>query len=207
MILQKLVAAETLLVIPCSKGKQSGGEPSSRKQSPWPPDLLTARQSNLETAEADERQLLPAWLRYTGGFYTTAGNELRDAVARDTPLLILSGGYGVVHPEEPIGDYNKILRLTDWPSGLLEDLLIREAGRRGVSSVVAFAASSSDYAKLIRRAKWTDAGLGAFLVTIRNAGMGASGKVPRRLGQAFACFWRGQPAEMYPEGTTVETLG
>ena len=207
MILQKLVAAETLLVIPCSKGKRSGGESSTREPSPWPPDLLAARQANLEKAKADERQLMPAWLRYTGGFYSTAGSELGDAVARDTPLLILSGGYGVLHAEEPIGDYNKILRLTDWPGGLLEDLLIREAGRRDVSSVVAFAASSSDYAKLIRRTKWKDAGLGAFLVTIRNAGMGASGKIPRRLGQAFACFWRGQPAEMYPEGTTVETLG
>jgi hypothetical protein len=207
MILEELVAAETLLVIPCSKGKRSGGEPSARKLSPWPPDLLTARQPNLETAKADERQLLPAWLRYTGGFYATAGSELRDAVARDTPLLILSGGYGVLHAEEPIGDYNKILRLTDWPGGLLEDLLIREAGRRNVSSVVAFAASSSDYAKLIRRTQWKEVGIGAFLVTIKNAGMGASGKVPRRLGQAFACFWRGRPAEMYPEGTTVEILG
>ncbi|GAA2125949.1 hypothetical protein GCM10009727_14710 [Actinomadura napierensis] len=150
---------------------------------------------------------MPAWRRYDGGFYTSAADELRDAVNREAPLLILSGGYGLLHPQEAIGDYNKIMRLSDWPAGLLEGLLIGEARRRNVSSIVAFVAGSSDYAKLVRRTSWEQAEVNAFLVTIEDAGKGASGKVPRRLGQAFSCFWQGQLADRYPEGTTVELLG
>ena len=121
-------------------------------------------------------------------------------------MIILSGGYGVLHAREHIGDYDKIMRSTDWPSGLLESLLLHEARRRNVSSVVAFAAKSSDYARVVRATPWGQAELTAYLVTIKGVGTGASGKVPRRHGQAFAAFWRGQPADQDPEGTTVERL-
>lgn len=150
---------------------------------------------------------MPAWRRYNGGFYAKAGDRLRDAVAREAPLLILSGGYGLLHPREPIGDYDKVMRLSDWPAGLLEDLLISEVRRRNVSSVVAFAAGSSDYAKLVRRTPWERTGVNAFLVTVKGVEKGASGKVPRLLGQAFACFWQGHLADRYPEGAAVEPLG
>jgi hypothetical protein len=98
------------------------------------------------------------------------------------------------------------LRLAGWPAGLLEGLLAAEAKQRNASAVVAFAAASSDYAKLIRRAPWRDTRTGAFLVTIQGVGGGASGEVPRRLGRAFACFWQRQSADGYPLGTTVERL-
>lgn len=206
-MLQGLIGSETLLLIPRSKTKRTGGDSENWESVPWPSELLAARRQNRAIANVDERRLMPAWRRYDGGFYATAGDRLREAVAREAPLLILSGGYGLLRPEEPIGDYNKIMRLSDWPAGLLEDLLIGEAIRRNVSSILAFAASSSDYAKLVRRTSWEQAGVNAFLVTIEGAGKGASGKVPRRLGKAFTCFWQGHPADRYPEGTTVERLG
>lgn len=69
------------------------------------------------------------------------------------------------------------LRLAGWPAGLLESLLAAEVKQRNASAVVAFAAASSDYAKLIRRAPWRDTGAaGAFLVTIQGVGGGASGE-------------------------------
>ncbi|MEV4252373.1 hypothetical protein AB0J52_04295 [Spirillospora sp. NPDC049652] len=201
--LQTLTASETLLLIPCSKSKRPGGASDPWHSPPWPAPLLTERRSNLAKANADERHLMPAWHRYTGGFYTTAAPQLRDAVTRETPLLILSGGYGLLHPQEPIGDYNKIMRLRDWKPGLLEDLLISEALSRKVTSVVAFAARSSDYAKLVGHTPWEREGIDALLVTIKNAGRGASGKVPRALGQAFSCFWQDQDPDRYPKGTAV----
>lgn len=205
-MLQEIDPRHALLVIPCSKGKRAGGSAQRTETAPWPPELRAARVATLATANADERQVMPAWYRYNGGFYTAAEASLRDAVSAGTPLVVLSGGYGLLHAEEPIGNYDKIMRLSDWPAGLLEDLLVREAGRRNVPTVVAFAASSSDYARLVRNAPWRRAGLTAFLVTIKGVSKGASGEVPRRLGRAFTCFWQQQPAEWYPEGTTLERL-
>jgi hypothetical protein len=54
-------------------------------------------------------------------------------------VVIISGGKGIARSEEPIGWYDKILQLTDWPAGLLESALISEARRRGARTVVAFA--------------------------------------------------------------------
>lgn len=121
-------------------------------------------------------------------------------------MIILSGGYGLLHAKEPIGNYNKIMRLADWPAGLLEGLLVAEARHRNVSTAVAFAATSSDYAKLVRRTPWRSNGVSAFLVTIAGVSGGASGEVPRRLGRAFTCLWQRRPAEEYPAGTSVERL-
>jgi hypothetical protein len=204
--LQEIDPRNALLVIPCSKSKRAGGTAKGLETVPWVSELLIARERNREVAHVDERQLMPAWYRYNGGFYTTAAADLRDAVSVGVALVILSGGYGLLRAEEPIGNYDKIMRLSDWPAGLLEDLLVAEAKRRNTSTVVAFAAGSSHYAKLIRHAPWGRAGLTAFLVTINGVNKGASGEVPRRLGRAFSCFWQRHPAERYPEGTTVEQL-
>ncbi|WP_446697334.1 DUF7662 domain-containing protein [Thermomonospora cellulosilytica] len=204
--LQEIDPRDALLVIPCSGKKRTHGSAESSEAASWPSELLAARACNRAAAKMDEQQLMPAWYRYNGWFYTTAEASLRDAVFTGAPLAILSGGYGLLHPEEPTGHYNKAMRLTDWPTGLLEELLMAEADRRNVSAVVAFAAAKTDYAKLVRRTPWRSAGLMAYLVTINGVSKGAQREVPRRLGHAFTCFWQRQPAGRYPEGTTVERL-
>ena len=45
--------------------------------------------------------------------------------------MIISGGYGIARADEPIGWYDKILQLADWPAGLLESALISEVRRSG----------------------------------------------------------------------------
>ncbi|WP_182882067.1 MULTISPECIES: hypothetical protein [unclassified Microbispora] len=203
--LQQIDPRSTLLVIPCSKRKRDGGQPWTEGAPRWPAALLSARARNQEAARLDERHALPAWRRYIGEFYTAAQDPLTCAVIEKAPLLILSGGYGLVRGDEPIGTYNKIMNLADWPRGLLEDLLIAEARNAGVPYVVAFAAASTDYARLIRRVPWRRASLSALLVTVTGvAGGGAMRETPRRLGHAFACYWTKQAAEQYPVGITVE---
>lgn len=127
-----------------------------------------------------------------------------DAVARGR-VVIISGGYGIARANEPIGWYDKILQLADWPSGLLESALVSEARRCGADTVVAFAPATTDYAKLLRRTRWQQAGIDARLVTITGVTGGAMAEVPRRLGQAFSAFWNRQHAS-YPPGVTVELL-
>jgi hypothetical protein len=194
------------LIIQCAASKKSGGRAAETSRiEPWPEALIQARRRVLTTAQADESRLLPAWRRYTGTFYDYAGDALAQAAAVGN-LLILSGGYGLLRADEPIGNYNRLFKLAEWPRGLLERLLVEHVRVTGTDAVVAFASTSSDYARLMRRTPWRDAGITAVLVIVTGVSGGAMVEVPRRLGQAFECFWSGSPAGEYPAGVTVERL-
>jgi len=74
-----------------------------------------------------------------------------------------------------------------------------------VDAVVAFTSTSTDYARLLRRTSWRDAGVPAFLVTAGPVDGGAMQKVPKLLGQAFTGFCTGEH-DRYPAGTIVEVM-
>jgi hypothetical protein len=196
-----------LLVIACSAAKARGGQPprpGRQEEACWPEPLRAARARVLARAAVDVSGLLPAWQRYQGGFYRSARPALAEAAATGN-VVIISGGYGVARAQEPIGWYDKVLRLADWRPGLLEAALIGQARRAGADTVVAFASRTGGYAHLLRRTAWRDAGLRAGLVTITGVTGGAMAEVPRRLGLAFAAFWN-QQHDSYPPGTVVEQL-
>jgi hypothetical protein len=195
----------SLLVLTCSARKETGGRPPGQAEDvAWPPDLRDARRQVLASANADTARVLPAWRRYTGTFYQHARPALADA-STTGHVVIISGGYGIARAREPIGWYDKVLQLTDWPPGLLESALISEARRCGARTVVAFAPATTDYARLLRRTRWLQAGIDARLVTITGVTGGAMTEVPRRLGQAFSAFWT-RVHGSYPPGITVELL-
>jgi hypothetical protein len=194
-----------LLVVTCSAAKARGGQPPGAADEYWPPALRAARSAVLAGSESDASRLLPAWRRYTGTFYQYARPALTEAVAAGH-VIIISGGYGLARAEEPIGWYDNAMRPADWPAGLIESALIGEARRSGAETVVAFASSTTGYARLLRRAPWHNAGIAAHLVTIAGVSGGAMVEVPRRLGLAFSAFWNKQH-DAYPPGTIVEQLG
>ncbi len=205
--LKSIVRQSTLIVLPCSGSKASGGT-NSKGNAPlaWSPELQRARVRMHDKAEVDERALMPAWLRYTGGFYQSAGSFLAEAVASNAHIVILSGGYGLVRADENIGTYEKKLNPADWSGRVLEDALVAEAIRVGAKSVVAFAASTTGYAQIVRSTSWNRAGVKqAVLVTAHIVGGGAMSKVPRDLGFAFAAFWK-EESDVYPSSIRVEDL-
>jgi hypothetical protein len=194
-----------MLIITCSASKQSGGQtPSGEDANQWASELREARARVLSSSNLDMTRVLPAWRRYTGTFYQHANPALADAVTHGH-ILIISGGYGVVRAEELIGWYDRQLNLADWPPGVLESVLIGEAHRRGLDTVMAFASATTAYAQLLRRVPWREAGITAGLVTVTGVTGGAMVEVPRRLGQAFSAFWTGQHAS-YPPGAILESL-
>ncbi|GIE89881.1 hypothetical protein Are01nite_63610 [Actinoplanes regularis] len=194
-----------LIVIACSASKAIGGDARPRPAR-WSPDLVAARAVLATTTAIDDRLLMPAWQRYTGFFYTSAADALTDATARRANIVIISGGYGVLSADEPIGTYNRVFRHADWPPGLLEDLLCEHARRTGARSMVAFLAASTEYARLVRRTPWRSAGITeAALVSVASAGGGAMVTVPRALGSAFRAFWYRSP-DLLPDGISVESL-
>jgi len=114
----------------------------------------------------DERRLLSAWQRYTGHVYHGVGSYLADAVRTGADVLILSGGYGVLWVGEPIGWYERVLQLSDWPDNPLGRELVAYAARQGLRAVVAFAAATSAYAKVVRQAPWGPGVEDVVLVTV-----------------------------------------
>jgi hypothetical protein len=208
---RELIAVDpcsAMLVIPCSGDKTRGGHPNAQPtpSASWPEQLSIARAHVGTQAHVDERKVMPAWRRYNGRFYQEARRELDAAVAAGVPVVILSGGYGLLRADEPIGTYNKMLKRSDWPPGLLESLLVDEVARVRPEAVIAFTAATTDYAKLIRGAPWRQRGVDAvFHITISGVGGGAMAKVPRALGHAFSAVWKRDP-DRFPAGLSVEHL-
>lgn len=185
---------DTLLLIPCSGAKQRGSRPSNALSilSALGPAraaaLANARAALRKKVLVDEKTLMPAYLRYSGQLYKHGSTSIGGAVAAGQRVSIVSGGYGLLLADEPIGMYEKRFALSDWPGGLLEGCILDYARHEGVRSVIAVMSSTTDYAKLIRRVNWRKAGLEATLVSPVAHGGGAMVKVPRAQGQIVAAL-------------------
>ncbi len=197
--LRHLDPMRTLMVIPCSGNKVPGGRSTSdvavadSLPAEVAADLISARAQVAPKARLDTSTLHPAWLRYAGTFYKAAYDTLLDAAQRGAHVLILSGGYGVVLPTEPIGTYNAALNRRWWPPGLLGRCLVAYAAHHRLTNMVGFLAGHTEYAMVVRAASWHTNGVSqAVLIspTLARRG-GAMVVVPRAAGEAFSAFWRG----------------
>jgi hypothetical protein len=190
---------QTLILIPCSGSKRSGGS-SARGCAPLTDDLplslaerlVSARRAVLAKAELDDHQLMPALQRYQGMLYSRAGQALQGAVDAGLHVLIISGGYGVIKACEPIGYYSTRLVLSAWPHGTLEEVLLGYARRHGLKSVRAFVSQTTDYCRLISRTRWHDAGIHDAAIVAPEAARGAMVKAPRAQGESLAAFLTGR---------------
>lgn len=193
------ISRDTLILIPCS-GRKNIGVRSTGGCAPITDDLPSslaqrlqeARRPVLVGAGVDEHQPVPAWQRYGGMFYTCAGSALAKAVNGGFHILIVSGGYGVVKACEPIGNYSTRLHLAAWPRGLLEEVMVAYAARHGLKSVRAFVSNSTDYSRVVRRARWRDVGIEDAMILAPEAARGAMVKAPRAQGEALAAFLSGR---------------
>jgi hypothetical protein len=190
----------TTFVISCSGKKVPGGVPgvAAHASVDLLPDglaerLVTARARIAHRARVDESRLLPAWQRYAGAFYSTAMSAFRSASATNRPMIILSGGYGVLVPNDLIGRYDRMFSLGDWPVGLLQDCLIELVRRLGTERVLALCARTTEYAELVRQTGWSRAGIAAFLASPDMGGRGGAQRaVPVALGEAFSAAIEGR---------------
>lgn len=123
------------------------------------------------------------------------------------PLVILSGGYGVLLGGEPIGTYDRAFTASDWPRGLLSECLVAVTRALGCSTVTAYCAATTGYAKVFRQARWRDGGLEARLVSPELDGRGgAMVLVPRALGEALTAATAGRldPSWRSSDGVRVD---
>jgi hypothetical protein len=190
----------TLIILPCSGAK---AEDSGRTEngisildtiSPNLADRLRdARKSIASQAGIEEKSLLPAWQRYSGSLYMAAHNTFAELFStnEENHILIISGGYGLLLANEPIGDYNAIFKAGQWPDGLLEDILINYVENNHLNSIRAFASSTTDYRKLIDKVPWTDIDLKDGWRISPEPVRGAMKKTPRAQGEALSALLKG----------------
>ncbi len=186
------LSRDCLLVIPCSGAKREGSMPGhgpsilSEVDSANRVRLSKARAELRMKAHVDETTLMSAYRRYAGHLYQYASESIGAALAEQRHVVVVSGGYGLLLADEPIGMYERRFVLSDWPNGVLEECLLNYACRSGIRFVMAVMSSTTNYAKLIKRVSWSSAGLAATLVSPVSDGGGAMVKVPRAEGQAVS---------------------
>ena len=195
---------DTLLLIPCSKTKQHRSKPSNAASilsalDPARAAALANARAKLsekikeekkpKEAPVDEKTLMPAYLRYSGQLYKHCSADIGAALAVGRRVLIVSGGYGLLLADEPIGMYEKRFTLSDWPGGLLEGCILDYARHEGIQSIIAVMARTSTYATLIRRWKRKGAGLPVTLVSpdFRGPNVGQK-KVLKAQGEAITAL-------------------
>jgi biotin operon repressor len=190
--------ASTLIVLPCSGAKKA--YPETRGEADTiidhlPEDLAAelaaARRSVKARIPFDESMLVPAWQRYDGTLYRAGRPALVALREAGAHVLILSGGYGLVTADEPIGDYDTILKPGWWPRNLLPQALIAYAEGSGIRSVRAFAAETSSYRKVLGRVAWRAAGIEDALLIMPEAEPGAMVRAPGTMGEALAALHAG----------------
>lgn len=155
--------AHTLILIPCSNSKEPGSDASGVGASVLDslPDeladrLVEARIANEPRADVDTTSM-PAWRRYSRGLlYRSAAPALENALERWPHVLILSGAYGVVNAREPVANYSAPLNLSDWPGGLLQEVLAAYTETHNVSQVAAFVSRVGDYRSVLELTEWPD---------------------------------------------------
>ena len=185
---EPLTVGRPLVVLPCSASKARGGQHADGDSvlNLLPPglaaELADARSRRADSRE-EERNLLPAWRRYTGHLYREAASVWGLLQQHAVPIAIVSGGYGLVLASEPIAWYEARFRPGDWPGQLVSRSLAALAGALEADRVIALAGASTPYARVMRQARWA---VPTTLLTPQAGTGGAMRTTPRVLGQALA---------------------
>jgi hypothetical protein len=187
--------AKTLLIIPCSGAKRdcrNAGEvgPAITRSLPenLAAELHNARQRVKALVPFDERQLIPAWQRYNGSLYDIGRDALAGLMAAGMHVIIISGGYGAVLAQEPIGRYEARLKPSWWPNHLIERVLIAYAQRHAIASVRAFVSATGPYVTILYHVRWRDAGISDVLVLTPEAEPGGMRRSPATQGEALVAL-------------------
>ena len=177
----------TLIVLPCSArkvhpyGHWAGRAVLDLLPKSLAAELRTVRQANMTAVHLDESHLSAAADLYDGTLYRTGRDSTKSLNAAGATVVILSGGYGVVLADEPIGRYNQVFHPAMWPRRLIPRCLTAIAELIGATTIVGLLAGTSAYADVFRSTPWPRP---AALVTPERVA-GAQVKAPRALGEVL----------------------
>jgi len=204
----------SLLIIPCSGSKRE--YPGSCETGPsvredLSPDLAdrlaVARNAVRERAKIDESTLVPALKRYAGTLYRIAGDSIGAAAKQGAHILIVSGGYGVLLADEPIGTYEARFNPAWWPRGLLEEVIVNYARQHRLSNAIALISGSTSYRKLVERVDWGAAKMAPVHILSPEATPGAMVKAPRAQGEAICALFGGGLVDDWRSSDGLRLIG
>jgi len=190
-----------LILIQCCKRKSGRTEVFSSHRSmvddlpPAAAERLNHLRARVHAKHADKfhDRTLSAAAMYTGGLYSDETKELLRNPPDGVRFLIVSGGYGLLRPDEVIRDYdiNIATTATDWTPGLAAvlDAYVRA---NGITEVHAIVSKSGSYRKVIRP-KGASFLVRPILHYVKfPPNSGASGKVPALQAVALARMAAGE---------------
>ena len=149
-------------------------------------ELRARRAENARSAMLDESALLPAVYRNTGQLYRAADSSLGSLAKSAAGVLIISGGYGVVTADEPIGMYERVFQPSRWPDDLIGRCIASYATAVNAETIVGLVSATTGYAKAFRSGPWPDTVQNVYQVSPQARAMdGAQIKAPRALGEAL----------------------
>ena len=206
---------DTLILIPCSGAKTDGGKwsnqsipPINHLQQNIADRLSNARAKLAKRIHLDNSWLRRAWERYNGSLYRAAYDALARAMQSEIRpnLMIVSGGYGLALANELIGSYDAVFRRKDWPTGLLEEVLLNFVGNQNIRRVRAFASMTTEYGKFLRGVPWTQGGIQDAIMFCPEPTTGAMVLSPRAQGEALAAFLDGRLGENWRSSDGLKLL-
>ena len=152
-----MAGERALVLVPCSERKES----RSSKIEPQSPitEILTLRERMVEfVGDITMGPAVPAVSLYNGALYNQCQGSMEAVASGRHPgidLLIVSAYYGLVHPAEPIADYD--LRMGDKVGGVKVYCLWRQLGlgavledyvrRRNITNVWSLLSKSHPYSQ------------------------------------------------------------
>jgi hypothetical protein len=197
--------SRTLIILPCSSTKYPADQPVFRPDEyesladllPDTGHQLQRARDHIGRAYIDSASPIQAAIDYYQG-YLYGTSRLKYLLAElcragVNSCLILSGGYGLLLPNEPIHDYDRSMVDSRWRRAGLGNCLAEFIRCQSVTTVVGFVGQRTPYAAFLAKTNWREVGLplgtsfGYFSPEFEGSG-GAQVNVPRALGQACATY-------------------
>lgn len=174
-----------LFIVQCCSAKDGEREIFSEQRSvlddlpPAAAKALIRLRSRVKAAQADKfgGKRLTSLALYTGHLYTGATKRLLRDPPAGVRFLIMSGGYGLLRPDEVIEKYNIPMDQTYkvWKDGL-PAILDAYVTSNGITAVHAIVSRKSGYKRVLDDAR--NGGLPLIMYALQYTGAGALRAVP-----------------------------
>lgn len=161
-------APRRLILFPCSGRKRRQDVPRNTA-SPQPPTIFQRLQDTSAHLRRGRDQLshcmnldsspVRAIDRYNGTLYEV--DHFRDAVCRayarnDVDVLIMSGAYGIVLPDEMTHYYEQYMDARYWTDHNLPAVIEEDIARNHITHIYGFFSRTTDYLQIMQAVNWAN---------------------------------------------------
>lgn len=162
----ELANKEMLILFPCSGAKQRNAitevfdEANEKKVIDYldtTREYLMAGRKGVSSYIDNDSPRMSALDRYSGSLYSV--DNFRETVKaaylmKNVHILIMSGAYGILLPNERIHYYERPIKAQYWKQNRLPDVIGEYIKKNNISHVYGFFSFSTDYMKIMKSINW-----------------------------------------------------